>query len=333
MGDPSLHPPIGDEVVVDDNAAAQILGDRPAPFAGAVEGEGLARSGVQPLQPAGDAKAGLVDMAHLRLADALADASINALEIARLPAHPCRDTGRAQHRRAEQIDQRLRRAILGDQLLDVEIDRRRPEPRAILDRRGHRFGKPGPGHPATPRAAVNRRLMFAHPQRALDEVEHLPLLHPCGHRRIERRAAMAARPSLMPHDGIGVGDLPERIALVAPLAAARLARGIAQAARHARLLLQPVARRRLRTGRTVLAQLPAQVRHLSAKQDDLAPQRRDQLLDFGRKNHPSFDSHSQPRRPAALPSNRRFPTNRCPKDSPGLELRAIATSTIAAAVK
>ncbi|WP_422314332.1 hypothetical protein, partial [Roseiarcus sp.] len=35
-------------------------------------------------------------------------------------------------------------------------------------------------------------------------------------------------------------------------------------------------------------------RHFSLKRRDLASQRGDQLLDFGRKNHPTLDSDSSP---------------------------------------
>jgi hypothetical protein len=40
--------------------------------------------------------------------------------------------------------------------------------------------------------------------------------------------------------------------------------------------------------------LPAKVRHFSLKRRDLASQRGDQFLDFGRKNHASVDSDSLP---------------------------------------
>ncbi len=105
---------------------------------------------------------------------------------------------------------------------------------------------------------------------------------------------MAARARLMPNHAIGIGDLPQRAALVAGLAAARLARAAAQAARDARLLLQPVARRRLGAVRAVLPQLSAKVRHFSLKRRDPPSQRGDQLFDFGRENHPTLDSDSSP---------------------------------------
>src|SRR5208337_2648624 len=77
-------------------------------------------------------------------------------------------------------------------------------------------------------------------------------------------------------------------------AAARLARAAAQAARDARLLLQPVARRRLGTVRAVLPQLAAKVRHFSLKRRNPPLQRGDQLFDFGRENHPILDPDSPP---------------------------------------
>ena len=61
--------------------------------------------------------------------------------------------------------------------------------------------------------------------------------------------------------------------------------------------VKPVARRRLRTGRTVLAQAALQFRDLRPQRRDLRPQRRNQLLGFARKNHPYVDSH--PTRPVS----------------------------------
>jgi len=80
---------------------------------------------------------------------------------------------------------------------------------------------------------------------------------------------------------------------MALLPAARLARAAAQAARDTRLLLQPIARRRLGTVRTVLSQLSTKIGDFSLKRRDLALQRSDQLLDFGGKTHPTLDSESQ----------------------------------------
>jgi hypothetical protein len=120
-------------------------------------------------------------------------------------------------------------------------------------------------------------LMFRNHQRALGKVEHLALLDPDRRLRIERRTAMAAGARLVPNHMIGIGDLPQRAARVALLPTARLARAAPQAARDTRLLLQPVARRRLGTVRTVPAQLSTKIGDLSLKRHDLALQRSNQL--------------------------------------------------------
>ena len=76
-------------------------------------------------------------MANPGLGDALADGLVDLAQLSRLLAHPGDEAGRTDPRRAEQIAQRLRGAILGDQLLDVEIDRRGLDALAILGRRNH----------------------------------------------------------------------------------------------------------------------------------------------------------------------------------------------------
>src|SRR3982074_3153881 len=90
-------------------------------------------------------------------------------------------------------------------------------------------------------------------ERALGKVEHLALLDPDRRLRFEPRTAMPAGARRAPNHMRGVGHLPPRAARVALLPAARLARAASQAARDTRLLLQPVARRRLGTVRTVPA--------------------------------------------------------------------------------
>ena len=74
------------------------------------------------MQLASDPIARFVEMANCGLGDALADGLVDGAQLSRLPAHPGDDAGRADRRRAEQIAQSLRDAILGDQLLDIEID-------------------------------------------------------------------------------------------------------------------------------------------------------------------------------------------------------------------
>ena len=301
-----------------DDAPLQTLRDRAPLFPGAIEGEGEARRRVQPLQRACDAKPGFVEAANLRLGHALADALINLLQFLRLLSHPGDDAGRTDQRRADEIAQRLRGPILGDELLDIEIDRRRLEALAILRRRNYAFGKRRLGHAPAMRAAVDRGLMFRDHERAFGKVEHRARLDPYRRLRFKRRTAMTAHARLVPNPAIGIGDLPQRPAFVALLPAARLARGVAQAAGVARLLPQPVARRRLRTVGTVLAQSPAQIGHLSLERRDLAPERGNQLFDFGGKTHPTLDSYSQPAVSKNPPIKRLFHATCDIPDSPHL---------------
>lgn len=205
----------------------------------------------------------------------------------RLLADPGDDAGRTDQRGAEQIAQRLRGPVLGDELLDIEIDRRRLDALAILHRRDHAIGKPRPGLAPAIFAAVDRGLMFRDHERALGKIEHLAFLDSGRRLRTEGRTATATDTRRVLNHPIRIGDLPQRGALMALLPAAWPARCAAQAAGNARLRLQPVARRRPGTVRTVLPQLPAKVRHFSLKRRDLAFQRGDQFLDFDRKNHAS----------------------------------------------
>ncbi len=131
---------------------------------------------------------------------------------------------------------------------------------------------------------------------------------------------------------IGLGDLPQRAALVALLPGARLARTTAQASGQARLLLQPVARRRLGAVRTGKPHLPAKRRHLCLELGYASVLLRDhavlhryravlrsnQLLDFRRKIHPALDSDSSPTVFPDFLSKRVFNTPVAFRTHPGL---------------
>ena len=90
---------------------------------------------MQPVQLASDPIVGLVEMANRSLGHTLADGLVGWTQFSRLLAHPSDDAGRTDRRSSEQIAQGLCEAILGNQLLDIEIDRRRPDALAILCRR------------------------------------------------------------------------------------------------------------------------------------------------------------------------------------------------------
>ena len=143
--------------------------------------------------------------------------------------------------------------------MDVEIDRRRPDALPVLRRRGDARGKRGFRLSAARRAAIDRGLMLRDFDQPVRQIEHLPPLHVPLHRNRQPRQTKPARLRLVPHDPIGLGDLPKRVALVSRLPAAFLVRAPAEAAGDARLLLQPIARRRLGTRRTVQVQSAPEV--------------------------------------------------------------------------
>jgi hypothetical protein len=115
-------------------------------LAGAIERVGRRRSGVQPTGRACDAQAGFVEAAHARPRHAFADGAIDRLQRPSLGARPSRHARPAggcgvEQIGQEQIGQDLRDALLGNPLLRVEGDGRRPDALAILRRRGHPVGK------------------------------------------------------------------------------------------------------------------------------------------------------------------------------------------------
>ena len=249
---------------------------------------------------------GLFDpgMAHASSRHERGDPHRDRLELLGLSFAPGDDAGRTKPRRAEQVGHRLRHPILGNELLHIEINRRRSDARAILSGRGHPFGERRRGLAAAVRATVNHRLMFGDVQSRLGQIEHLPLLNARDHRRRQSREAMAARFRLVPLDDIGLRRLLQRAAGMSRLSAARLARLAARAAGDPRRLLYAVARRRLAAIRTVLVQLTPKLRDLLAQRRvvrpqnlNLAPQRANQVAKLGSQNHPYLDSYFPAPRP------------------------------------
>src|SRR5208282_2829197 len=281
--------------------------------------------GMQPLALAGDAKAGFVEMAHASLRHERGDPRRDSLEFLGLPLAPGDDAVRAKRRCTEQVGHRLRDPILGNELLNVEINRHRSHARAVLSRRDHPLGERGSGLVAAVRAAINHRLMFGDLQSRLGQIEHLPLLDPRDHRNRQPGEAMATRFRLVPFDDIGLCDRLQRIAGVSGLSAARFARSAARAAGDARRLLHAVARWRLAAVGTVLVQLPPKVRDLLAQgrvlhpqNFNLALQRRNQVPNLGSENHPYLDSYFPIPRPKKSWPFTLFHEDCCQSDSPQL---------------
>ena len=293
---------VGAPVVVDHDAALE-RGHGRAGLAGAIEGVGQGRGGVQPAGRAGDAQARFVEAAHRRRRDAGADAAIDRLQRLGLTANPARHARPAGRRRPEQVPEDLRGPLLGHELLGVEIDRRRLEALAILGRRNDARGKSGAGAPPAGRAVVDRRAVLGHDQRLLRKIEDLtPLLADLGIRR-KSRPAMRAYLGRVLDDRVGLGDLAQRVAVVAFLASARLARARAQALQDPRLLLQPVARRRLRAVGAVQAQPSPKLRHLSAKRSISRAWAAISSSTSGGRFIPPLSQKSRPCRPKSQPAS------------------------------
>ena len=188
---------------------------------------------------------------------------------------------------ADEVGHRLRDPVLGNELLHIEIDRRRSDARAILSRRDHPLRETRRGLAAAVGATIDHRLMFGDFQSRLGHIEHLPLLNPRDHRCRQSGQAMATRLRFVPFDDVGLCDLLQPIAGMSRLPAARLARLAARAAGDARRPLQAVARWRLAAVRAVLVQLTPQVRDLMAQRRVLKPAKPQSRAPAGRSGRQS----------------------------------------------
>ena len=132
--------------------------------------------------------------------------------------------------------------------------------------------------------------MLGDDQRLLGKIENLPLL------LADLCICQKPRPTVRTDLGrvldnpVRFGDLAQSVAAVALLAPAPLARARAQARQHARLLLQPVARRRLGAVGAVQIQASPKRGVLRLERFDPAHQRGDKLFDFGRNTHSTLES-------------------------------------------
>src|SRR4051812_3182987 len=153
--------------------------------------------------------------------------------------------GRAEAGGGEQIGHGLADPVLGDQLLDVEIDRGRSQARTVLHARRHRVRERRLRHAAAMVAAVDRGAMFGDLQAWLRQIEHLAALLVRHHRVRQAGLAVSTGRGRMALDPVGLVHRAEGIALVAGLAAARLAQPAALAFEHARRLFQTIAGWRL----------------------------------------------------------------------------------------
>ena len=129
---------------------------------------------MQPLRFAGDPEARLVETAHARRGQERADPPGDRRKRAGLSSHPVHHAGRSDGRNAEEVGERLSRPLLGDQLLQMEINGRRAQPLAILRRRLDAIGKGRPRAPAAAGAGVDEPSALGDFDQRLRQVEDLP---------------------------------------------------------------------------------------------------------------------------------------------------------------
>jgi hypothetical protein len=147
----------------------------------------LGRRRVDPVQPAGDPGAGLVEMGDLGGGELRTD---------RLgePAQPRRALGQhrgqraAGHARAQHLRQQLTGPLHRQVLPGQQVAAQRADPRPIARRRARLVGEARGGHPPAP-APAPLGPMLGRPQPHLGQVENLPRLHPDNRRERQVRAA------------------------------------------------------------------------------------------------------------------------------------------------
>ncbi len=133
-----------------------------------------------------------------------------------------------RQRDAEQLSQRLRGALLGQELPGVQVDDDRGDPRPVLHRPLCALRCRGLGAvPAT--AFPLDHLMLGHRDRHFRQVEDLAALHSGDRPARQARPAPAAAAGLMEQLPVRPGHLRQRAALM-PVLPARLAAGSSSAA-------------------------------------------------------------------------------------------------------
>jgi hypothetical protein len=230
---------------------------------------------MHPVQPAVHAEPGLVEPGHLGRGDVVPHPLQEAAES---PGGAGGDAGHrsGRQRDAEQLGQRLRGALLGQELPGVQVDDDRGDPRPVLHRgfRARRRCALG----AVPAGAFPLdQLMVGHRDRDFRQVEDLAALHPGDRPRRQPGPAPAAAARLMAQLPVRPGRLRQRGALVPVLPARLAARLPPQRTPPGRRLVQPLAGRRP-------GGVPRRLRQPRLKLSDPLPRRRQlrpRLLQLG----------------------------------------------------
>ena len=258
--EPAEHPGVVDALL----AAFGVAGD---------QGVLVSAGAMHPVQLAGHPQPGLVESGHLSLGHTVTH---HIEELVQPVGRPLRHGrhGAFGDRGAEQFGQRLRGALLRQELPNIEVEDDRGDPRPVLHRRCHTLGSGAAGRRPTRTAACDQ-LMLGHLHRHRRQVEHLPPFHTHLRRARQGSAAPRTRAGLVPHPLVRIIDQSQRRPRM-PRLATRLAPALTPQRFRSGLDERRVRRRRLRRVPAVLPQPPRQLSNLSLKPHDLLSLRHNQ---------------------------------------------------------
>ena len=214
------------EMIMHDDPALQRRPKRAALFRHKVMRQRGCRSSMQPLgfAPLGfaaDAEPGFIQIAHRRLDNQGGDMRRDRHQLFGFLLAPCDNAGRTQTPGAKQVLHDVADTILGNQLLRVQIDRRRLDAGPVLNMRRHLRRERCLRHAAATGAGIDVGVMLGHLQpppgsrargHGLRHIEHLPLLHPSRHPSCQGRLTMLATRHFVACDLVRLGDRAQRVA-------------------------------------------------------------------------------------------------------------------------
>jgi hypothetical protein len=179
---------------------------------------------MQPVERAADADAGLVGMLVRTGRDQIGEVGdCRRQGICRLGDPRCQAP--IAERTAEQIGQRLVRALLRHPVAVVQIDRQRSYPGAVLGRGAHRVREDATRDRSAGRAADGHRLVLGDLQAERRQILHLAALDHGPRYRIERLLTLPTDRRTMHRHDIGVLDQRQRLPRVPWLPSRLLATG------------------------------------------------------------------------------------------------------------
>ncbi len=224
---------------------------------------------LDPVPGTRDPQPGLVEPGHLRLGDPVTH-GIGEFGQPAGGAFGHRRDGAFRYRGAEQLGQRLRGALLGQELPPIQIQDDRGDPPPVGHLRADIVGRARAGRHTTRAAARDQPVLgHRHPHRR--QVENLSPLHPGPGSTGQIGSAAAARAGLVAHGLIRVIHQPQRRARM-PFLSTRFAAALAPQRLRRRLGKRRIRRRRLGKVLRSHPQPPLQLSDLSPQCLDHGPQ-------------------------------------------------------------